>query len=379
MEKLSAYSPGDQPTDAGVTKLNTNENPYPPPRAVLEAIRAVEAESLRRYPPPRSAPVRQAAARGHGLTQDQVIITNGGDELLRLAVTVFCEPSGSAAAPGDRPGRAAPGGGGALGAPGGLGLTEPTYSLYPVLASIAGTAVTRVPLREDFSLPADFGDRVLESGCRLAFVVNPHAPSGRVESPARLRTLAQQLSRRAVLLVDEAYVDFAQSDAIELVRGGVGLDNVLLLRSLSKGYSLAGLRIGYGLGAPGLIEALDKARDSYNVDILAQKAAIAALEHRGEASATWDRVLDERERVSEALCSRGFSVLPSQANFILVSVPEKPGSGRGVPAAARLFEALQAQGIYVRYFDQDRLRDKLRITIGTPRENDVLLAAMEKV
>ncbi|HEX7010032.1 MAG TPA: histidinol-phosphate transaminase [Phycisphaeraceae bacterium] len=350
IQRLEAYAPGEQPQTQQVVKLNTNENPYPPAPQVLEAIRQVSAESLRRYPPPRADRFRQTAARVHGLTPQQVIATNGGDELLRLAVTVFCEP----ASPGQTRG--------------GVGTAEPSYSLYPVLAAIHNTPLTRVPLREDFSLPEDFADRLNDAGCRLAFIVNPHAPSGRLQPLEELERIARRF--KGVLLIDEAYVDFARRDALPLLDPASGIDNVLILRSLSKGYSLAGLRFGYGLGHPDLIAALDKARDSYNTDVLAQAAAVAALEHRQHAQATWRQVIAQRDRLTESLRQQGWSVYPSQTNFLLAAPPP---SG---PDARSLYESLKARGIFVRYFDQDRLRDKLRITIGTPEQNDALIEAL---
>ena len=349
---LSPYVPGEQPADVSVVKLNTNENPYPPHPAVLEAIRGVKAESLRRYPPPDAGPFRLAAADVHDLDPDQIIATNGGDELLRLAITVFCQPTGEAG-------------------PGGLGETQPTYSLYDVLARIHDTPVTRIPLGDDWSIPPGFADKLNDAGCRLALVINPHAPSGRYESNDRLRQIAEDFN--GVLLVDEAYVDFARLDASELIRGDGRLNNVLLLRTMSKGYSLAGLRFGYGLAHRDLIAALDKARDSYNTDILAQTAATAAIKHRDEARRNCDKVVQERRRLGDELARLGWWVWPSDTNFILARPDEKG------PDAKQTYESLKQQHVFVRYFEQDRLRDKLRITIGTPEQNDTLLRTLSKL
>lgn len=364
---LTAYTPGEQPQETKVVKLNTNENPYPPAPAVLEAVRNVTAESLRRYPPPTAEAFRKAAAKAHALRPDQVIATNGGDELLRLAVSVFCDPLASAPTPSTGSGRRTVGGS--------LAMTEPSYSLYPVLADIHDARIHRVPLDEDWSVPAAFARRVLDLGCRLAIVVNPHAPSGRLEPVERLEAIARELSGRAVLMVDEAYVDFASRDALALLEPARKLDNVLLLRSLSKGYSLAGLRFGYGLGPAALIAALNKAKDSYNTDILAQAAATAAIEHRDEASKTWTAVKAERTRMTAELQKRGYRVAPSESNFILAAPPTE----KGEPGARAIYESLKQRSIFVRYFDQDRLRDKLRITIGTPAENDALLRALAEL
>ncbi len=349
IHSLSPYVPGEQPVDMKVVKLNTNENPYPPAPGVLKAIASVGADALRRYPSPTADGFRLAAADLHDLDPDQVIATNGGDELLRLALTVFCDPTGNSGA-------------------GGIGETWPTYSLYDVLARIHDTPIIRVPLEEDWSIPQGFAGRLNDAGCRLALVVSPHAPSGRYESCERLRQIAAEFN--GVLLVDEAYVDFARLDALELIRGDGTMDNVLLLRTLSKGYSLAGLRFGYGLGHRNLIEALDKARDSYNTDALSQAAAVAALSAQDQARASCGRVVDERRRVGDELARLSWWVWPSDSNFILAKPPE---SG---PNARDIYESLKREGVFVRYFDQDRLRDKLRITIGTPEQNDALLRAL---
>lgn len=348
IHRLTPYIPGEQPQRADVVKLNTNENPYPPPQAVLDAIHGVSADQLRRYPPPRAQRFREVAASLHGVSPEQVIATNGGDELLRMAVTVFCDPGGR-----------------------GIGETYPTYSLYDVLAEIHGTSISQVPLGDDWSVPEDFAERLNERGCRLALLVNPHAPSGRREPIDKIERIARAF--RGVVLIDEAYVDFATSDAVPLLDAARGLDNVLLLRTLSKGYSLAGLRFGYGLGHPRLIEALDKARDSYNTDILSQTAAIAALSARDEARESWCKVIAERTRLTDALRARGFTVPPSETNFVLAT---PPGSG---PSAQEIYRALCDRAIFVRYWDAPRLADKLRITVGTPAQNDALLGALEEI
>jgi len=354
IKRLRPYTPGEQPGDGAVIKLNTNENPYPPAAAVLEAIRAVTPDSLRRYPPPRADAFRQVAAKVHGVTAEQVIATNGGDELLRMAVTAFCDPAH-----------------GAANFAGGLGVAEPSYSLYDVLAAIHDTPVVRIALEADWSIPADFAARLNHAGCRLALLVNPHAPSGVATPVAHLERIAREF--RGVLLIDEAYVDFADADVLPLLDPARKLTNVLLLRTLSKGYSLAGLRFGYGLGSAPLIATLHKVRDSYNTDIVAQTAAAAALRHRTEAQQTWHAVVAERARLAAELHQRGLATPPSQSNFLLATCP------RGRPSAPMIYEALKARGILVRYFDQDRLRDKLRITVGSPPQNDALLAALDAV
>jgi histidinol-phosphate aminotransferase len=345
---MHGYVPGKQPTSTGVTKLNTNENPYPPCQAVLDALAAVTAESLRRYPPPAADGFRDAAAALHGLSREEVVAVNGGDELLRLALTTFVQPG--------RP----------------IGVLEPSYSLYPVLAAVHGSPVVRIDADPDWSPPDDLARRMNDARVPLTLLVNPHAPSGRLLDAGAVSDIAGALD--GVLLLDEAYVDFVDPelghDAVALVREH---DNLLILRTLSKGYSLAGLRFGYGLGAASLIEpVLWKTRDSYNVDAIAQRLATAALGARDEAAESWARVRAERARVGAALNERGFRVHPSQSNFVLADAPE--GSD-----AAALHAGLEREGVLVRYFDAPRLDGSLRITIGTPAENDRLLAALDRL
>lgn len=347
IERLTAYTPGEQPAGAAkVAKLNTNENPYPPAPAVMQAIHAVAAEVLRRYPSPSAAGFRAAAAALHGAAPEQVLATNGGDELLRMLIQTFVEP----------------------GAP--IGLTEPTYTLYAVLAAAHGAGVHKVERGDDWSLPADLAQRWNAAGCRLAFIVNPHAPTGRFEAPAKLAEIARAF--RGVLVVDEAYVDFAPDSCLDLVRGPQALPNVVLLRSLSKGYGLAGLRFGYGVGAAPLIAAMHKVRDSYNCDVLAQAAAEAALKAQDYYGPVREKVKAERARLSAELRRRGWLLPDSHTNFVLAAPPA------GYPLnAPEIYAGLKTRGVLVRYFNHPRLDDKLRISVGSAEENDLLLRELD--
>jgi histidinol-phosphate aminotransferase len=343
---MRGYVPGKQLASRDVIKLNSNENPHPPCPAVLRALRDIDPEALRRYPPAAADGFRRAAATLHDISMDQVVAVNGGDELLRMVITTFVDP----------------------GTP--IGVVEPSYSLYPVLAAIHGSPIVAVDSLPDWSLPGDLATRMNEAGVKLLFVVNPHAPSGHLTAPAALAELARAF--RGVLLVDEAYVDFVDPalghDVVPLLADH---DNVLILRSMSKGYSLAGLRFGYGLGTESLIEPLLwKTRDSYNVDAIAQHLATTSLSHRAEAEETWVAVRAERARTSTALRALGFHVYPSQSNFVLARVP----TGASAPA---LLRALETRDILVRYFADPRLDDALRISIGTREQNDRLLAELE--
>lgn len=337
IESMTAYTPGEQPGPGErVIKLNTNENPYPPSPRVMEAIRALDGEALRRYPNPMADGFRAVAARVHGVTPDMILAGNGSDEILAMVMRAFLGPGDVLAYP------------------------HPTYSLYPVLAEMSEVKVVEVPWAAGWSLPAQ---ALVDTGARAVFFANPNAPSGTMVSPDEVGALAARF--RGVLLVDEAYVDFAERDCLSLVRS---CPNVVISRTFSKGYSLAGLRFGYAIAAAPIIEAMAKVKDSYNCDALSVTAATAALEDQAHARRGWQAVREERERLSAELGGRGFSVIPSQANFILAGVPGGDG--------AAVYGKLKARGILVRYFAKPGLHDKVRITIGTREQNDALLAAL---
>jgi histidinol-phosphate aminotransferase len=347
---MQGYSWGEQPQDERVLKLNTNENPYPPSPAVQRALAAFDAATLRRYPQPTADMFRDLAATRFSLERGNVLVTNGGDELLRLAFTTFLNPGDA------------------------VGMAQPGYSLYPVLAAIHDCPMQAVPLNDDWSLPEDFGRRMNAAGVKLTCIVCPHAPSGVLTPVEHLASLARELN--GVLVIDEAYVDFVDPeighDATSLVRR---FDNVLLLRTLSKGYSLAGLRFGFGLAQASLIEPmLTKTRDSYNMDALSQTLGCAAFNDQQYAAGTWARVRDERCHLHAELAGRGFSAPVSQTNFLLASAPEHSRL-----VAREIYLGLKQRGILVRHFDAPRMEDKLRITVGDRSQNDRLLAALDEI
>lgn len=344
---MHGYTWGEQPQDARTIKLNTNENPYPASPKVQAALAGFTVESLRRYPEPTARKLREALAKLHGLSPDHFIVTNGGDEALRLAVTTFVDPGAT------------------------FSMAVPSYSLYGVLAEIQDAKLHTVPLNHDWSMPDDMGSQLRAAGSKLACLVNPHAPSGTLTGPATYSRIASEMT--GVLLVDEAYVDFVDParghDATRLVRDH---DNVLLLRTFSKGYGLAGLRLGYLIGAPDLIAPMMwKTRDSYNINHLSQALGLAAIEDQDYARSTWQRVRAERTRVQAVLENLGFASPPSESNFILVHCNRRP--------ARTLYEGLKERGILVRYFDTPGLDDRLRITIGTTTENDRLITALKQL
>ena len=347
---MTPYQWGEQPEVEEVLKLNTNENPFPPSPAVEKALAAFNTDRLRRYPPPTADTLRERLAALHQISPAGIVMTHGGDEALRLALTTFVEP-----------GRA-------------FGMLEPSYSLYPVLAAIQDAEIKRIVLDDSWDLPRDFTHQMNEAGVNLTCIVNPHAPSGSLLDAERIGRLASDLN--GVLLVDEAYVDFVDPALRhDLVRLIDAFDNLLLLRTFSKGYSLAGLRLGYLMGAEALIEPIiSKTRDSYNVDQISQTIGEAAIDDQAYAEETWRAVRAARRILRDTLLELGFQVGISQTNFLLAEVP------LDFPCAAReIYEALKEEGILIRYFDDPALEDKLRITVGTEEQNRRLTDALARL
>lgn len=338
VREMHGYEPGEQPA-AGerVVKLNTNENPYPPSERVMQAITALSAETLRRYPNPTADAFRDAAAKLHGVTREHIIAGNGSDDLLTIATRCFVPPGGTLAFP------------------------DPTYSLYPVLARLQDAKALPLPWERDWNLPID---ALAGSGAHAIYLANPNAPSGTFVSPLKVAELARNFP--GLLLVDEAYADFADDNCVALVQQ---FPNLVITRTLSKAYSLAGLRFGYAIAQPTVIAQMMKVKDSYNCDALSIIAATAAIEDQAYARSTWENIKSERTRVSAELTQLGWTVLPSHANFILAAVP----SGRGKD----MYQGLKQQGILVRHFDLPGLQDKVRITIGQSHENNALLAGIK--
>jgi histidinol-phosphate aminotransferase len=335
--KMAPYVPGEQPRPGErVIKLNTNENPFPPSPRVMTAIHRLDPETLRRYPSPKADAFREVAARLHGVSPEMILAGNGSDEILAVAMRTYLGPGDILAYP------------------------DPTYSLYPVLAQIGDNIVRTVAWETNWELPIA---ALLDTGARAIFFANPNAPTGTLVKKSRVRELALALD--GLLLVDEAYVDFADDTCLDLVRE---LPNVLICRTFSKGYSLAGMRFGYAIAAPAVVAEMMKVKDSYNCDAVSILAATAALEDQAYARQSWQAVCAERTRLASELKRKGYDVIPSQANFLLAGCP----GGH----AAQIYRVLKDQGILVRYFDQPGLSDKLRITIGTPEQNDTLLRAL---
>jgi histidinol-phosphate aminotransferase len=355
MRKLHPYVPGEQPRIKGLIKLNTNENPYPPSPKVLAATRAAVDGRLRLYPNPTAQPLREKLAKLHRCSPDQILIGNGSDELLAMAVRCFVEPS----EPGNTKGQTAQPSSSTV------QFFEPSYSLYPVLAEIHGAQSRPIPLNPDFSLPSVDElrrNKQWDFRAALTFITTPNAPSGRGYGSLALDKLCR--AQKGVVVLDEAYVDFAAENALRLA---LTYPHVLVARTFSKAYSLCFQRVGYFVGAPELIAALHKIRDSYNVNGLGQIAALATLDDLPYYRRNFRLICATRERLSCELGKLGFEVFPSQTNFILARPPQFP--------AEVWLQKLREHKILVRWFDSPLVRSCLRITIGRPGEAKALVEA----
>jgi len=335
VQSLHPYTPGEQPRGADVIKLNTNENPYGPSPRVVEALRSADPSALRLYPDPMCADLRERIAARHGCAPEQVFVGNGSDEILALAIRAYVERDGI------------------------VSFFDPSYSLYPVLCAIEDVATRPVPLAADFGWREPDGP-----DASLFFLTNPNAPTSLRFDRDRVEAFCAR--SRGVVLVDEAYVDFAGASCADLA---LRLPNTLVTRSFSKSYGLAGLRVGYAIGPAALIEALFKIKDSYNVSLLAQRLAAAAIDDADWLRDAVAHIVATRRRVATELARRGWSVLPSETNFLFA----KPPAG---VAARDVFDHLRARHIHVRYFPGERTRDHLRVTIGSDAQMDGFLAAV---
>lgn len=337
VDAMAGYIPGEQPKPGtSIIKLNTNENPYPPSPAAMDVLRSLDSEWLRRYPDPHANEFRQAASEALGVSGDWILVGNGSDELLNVIVRSCVEPGHNVVYP------------------------MPTYVLYRTLAEIQPGESVEIPYGADDRLPIQ--ELVAANGA-VTFIASPNSPSGHVVSTDDLRKLAASLS--GVLVVDEAYVDFANQTALPLVQE---FDNVIVLRTLSKGYSLAGLRLGFGIANPTLLSGLFKVKDSYNVDAIACAVGAAAMRDQDYKNDCAEKVKASRAKLAIDLKQLGFQVRDSQTNFLLAQPPKDN--------AEQIYLKLKAQGILVRYFKQPGLDNKLRITVGTDEQNQALIEAL---
>ncbi len=338
IQRMHGYIPGEQPRDQPYTKLNSNENPYPPSPRVREALQRAIGEDLRLYPDPVANRLRDTAATVYGLRREQILVGNGSDDLLTMLMR-------TCVGPGDR-----------------VAYPVPTYTLYDELVTMQDGHIVHVPFPADFSLPLELG----ESDAKLTILCHPNAPSGTLPPLAHVEELARRV--KGMLVIDEAYIDFADETALSLVHK---YDHVVILRTFSKSFSLAGMRIGLAFGHPDFMRELLKVKDSYNVNRLSIVAAVAALEDYAWMRQQVEKIRVTRARLSAALREFGYVVYDSHANFVLA---RKPGISQ-----APIYEGLKARGMLIRYFSSPALADCLRVTVGTDEEIDRLVSALDQL
>jgi histidinol-phosphate aminotransferase len=340
LEGYQPYVPGEQPPDDGDwVKLNTNESPLPPSSKVIEAIKAATGDSLRLYPSPTAAPARKAIAEHFGLEPNQVAVGNGGDELIEMCFRAF-------AGAGDR-----------------VAYSTPTYPLLDPLCKVHEAIPSTHPTAEGWTWTED----LFEDPAPLKFLVNPNSPTG--THHGRLSVVRAVARARGVVVLDEAYVDFATESQVDLIGR---FPNLIILRTMSKSYALAGMRIGFALANAGLIAALDAVKDSYNMGRLAIVAAVAAIEDEAHHRKIVDHVVGERAWLEEQLREEGFEHSPSAANFVFVKPPQ--GS-----SAAAVADALRERRVLIRHYDREPIAGWFRITIGTRAQHERLLTALKEI
>ena len=340
IDAMASYVPGEQPERGiEIIKLNSNENPYPPSPAVLGVLKNIEGEWLRRYPEPLGGEFRRSASKVLGVPSDWIIVGNGSDEVLSLVIRACTEPGRKVVYP------------------------IPTYVLYVTLSQMQAAEVMEIPYDTDYQLPCE---ELIAANGSVTFIASPNSPSGHIVPMNDLRKLARGLS--GVLVIDEAYVDFAEENALALVKE---YENVIVIRTLSKGYSLAGLRLGFGVANPQLLQGLFKVKDSYNIDAIACALGTAAITDQDYKNACAAKVKASRTQLAQDLKQLGFHVWDSQTNFLLVQPPQEN--------AEYLYQQLKERQILVRYFPQPGLDNKLRITVGTDAQNQLLIKTLSQI
>ncbi|MDR1616086.1 MAG: histidinol-phosphate transaminase [Syntrophomonadaceae bacterium] len=337
------YTPGEQPQNKKYIKLNTNENPYPPSPQVLKQIKEYDVKELRLYPDPENTALRVALAEREGVRPEQIFCSNGSDEVLAFCFQAFFNPEGLPVL-----------------------FPDVTYSFYTVYADIFGIPYQTVPL--DGQLRINHFDYCRANGG--AIIANPNAPTGIYLSLEKLLTVIKYNLEKSLVILDEAYIEFGGQSGAPLIGD---YPNLLIVRTLSKSHSLAGLRVGYAIGDEGLIAGLKNIKNSFNsylLDRLACAGAVAAIRDESYHRETMLKITRTREYTVDRLSDLGFMIPDSKANFIFVSHPEVK--------AGELFAYLKEQGILVRYFDKPRIDNYLRISIGTDQEMDILVKQLER-
>ncbi len=341
--EIQPYTAGEQPKGIEI-KLNANENPYPPAPRVKAALESFQAEELKYYPPLDGMALRRAIAETEGVEPGQIFLGNGSDEVLAFSFAAFFDPDGAGAC-----------------------FPDITYSFYPVYARLFSIPVIEIALRQDFTIDLS---ALSAQNCQGYYLANPNAPTGIGIPREEMERFLQAVPDRLVI-ADEAYMDFYGQSLAPLVGR---YSNLLVVKTFSKSYSLAGIRCGYAIGQAPLIDALCRIRDSFNsypVDRVCQAVCLAALQDREYHEHTVALVCSERERVRDALLERGFCVPQSSTNFLF--------AGRAKMSAKHIYLALKERGVLVRYWDRPRICDFCRITIGTKEENDILLKTLDQI
>jgi histidinol-phosphate aminotransferase len=336
---MAGYVPGEQPRDGSFIKLNTNENPYPPSPRVFEALRdGLTSDRLRKYPDPSGTIFRQAASHVFGIDPDAILCGNGSDDILTIITRTFVPQGGR------------------------LDSLAPSYLLYRTLSQIQGTTDYRtIPFNSDWSLPDPWPVKWAD----LTLLANPNSPSGSFVPPEKLRRWAEQVGGPVV--IDEAYVDFANDNALALAK----LPNVIVSRTLSKSYSLAGIRFGFAVADPALVREMFKVKDSYNCDVLSLLAATAAIQDQDYLLETRAKILATRNRMTIDLRQLGFDVTDSQSNFVWCRRSDRP--------VKPIYEELKRRMILVRYMNYEGYGEGLRISVGLDGEIDKLLDEVKKI
>lgn len=339
IDAMNGYTPGEQPKVMDLLKLNTNENPYPPCPAVMDGLKDIDAERLRLYPDPSADKLRDAVAEVYNYKCENIIVSNGSDDMLTIAFRAFTDTERSVA------------------------FMDPTYSLYPVLADLQGCQCVKIPLKKDFSIDNDFLKKAAPAN--LLIITRPNAPTGNNIALDDMRKICSEFD--GIVLIDEAYADFSDDNCIDFIHE---FSNVIVSRTVSKSYSLAGLRLGFAIANPELIAGMMKVKDSYNVNMLTQYLAELAIRDQQYLNKTVAKITASREKLSKELKALGFEVVNSQSNFLFAAPPDGDGE--------KLFKALRGQNIIVRYFPGESTGRYIRITIGTEEQLQRLLEFLKK-
>jgi histidinol-phosphate aminotransferase len=329
IDAMSGYTPGEQPKVMDLLKLNTNENPYPPCPAVIDGLKNINSKRLRLYPDPTADKLRDTIAEVYCYERVNIIVSNGSDDMLTIAFRAFSDAQRQVA------------------------FLDPTYSLYPVLADLQGCKYIQIPLKEDFSINDDLLEKAAPAN--MLIITRPNAPTSNCIAINDMRKICSEFD--GIVLIDEAYADFSADNCIDFVRE---FNNVIVSRTVSKSYSLAGLRLGFAIASTELISGMMKVKDSYNVNMLTQYLAEAAIRDQEYLSKTVDKIKASRTKLTNELKALGFKVFDSQSNFLFASPPDGDGE--------KLFKALREQNILIRYFPGEATGKYIRITIGTEEQ-----------